>query len=153
MQKLNEARLVAPLQDAIRTGVPFLGICLGMQFLFDTSDELGDHIGLGILRGRVTRFPQIAGLKVPHVGWNTLTPKRDSALLDGLHDDAYAYFVHSYYCLPDDPDDLLLTTDYGGMFCSAVARDNIYGVQFHPEKSQTTGLRILANFLALEVVR
>lgn len=149
MQQLHKQGLVEPLKDALNAGVPYLGICLGMQFLFESSDEMGDHAGLGVLPGKVTRFPERPGLKVPHMGWNELQPCRESALLAGLPQPSYAYFVHSYYCAPADERDILITTDYGEPFCAAVTRDNIYGVQFHPEKSQRTGLRLLSNFLEM----
>lgn len=149
MQQLHAQGLVQPLRDAIRAGVPYLGICLGMQFLFETSDEMGDHEGLGVLPGRVTRFPERDNLKVPHMGWNQLTPTRPSPLLKGIELDNYAYFVHSYYCVPANADDTLISVCYGDDFCAGVQRDNVYGVQFHPEKSQKTGLRILTNFMEL----
>ncbi len=149
MDKLHEQQLVDPLKDAISDGVPYLGICLGMQFLFESSDEMGEHEGFGLLPGSVTRFPAFDDLKVPHMGWNQLQPQRESALLTDLPDDPYAYFVHSYYCIADDENDVLITVDYGMPFTAAVARDNIYGVQFHPEKSQAVGLQLLKNFLAL----
>lgn len=149
MQKLHEQGLVEPLREAIAAGTPYLGICLGMQFLFGCSDEMGDHTGLNILPGRVTRFPQFDDLKVPHMGWNTLRITHDSALLIDLPDPAYAYFVHSYYCVPDKREDVLIEVDYGIPFTAGIQRDNIFGVQFHPEKSQTVGLQILRNFLAL----
>jgi glutamine amidotransferase len=129
------------------TGMPYLGICLGMQFLFERSDEMGDFEGLGILPGNVTRFPRDLGLKVPHMGWNQLEQKRASDLMDGLALDSYAYFVHSYYCAPANPDDVVATVDYGIPVTAVVQRDHVYGVQFHPEKSQRTGLQILTNFL------
>jgi glutamine amidotransferase len=147
MQKLREQDLVQPIRDAVFAGTPYLGICLGMQFLFERSDEMGDHEGLGILPGYVTRFPDDMGLKVPHMGWNNLLVRRNSDLLDNLKPDSYAYFVHSYYCVPADPADVMLTVDYGIPFAAGVQRDAIYGVQFHPEKSQRTGLQILTNFL------
>jgi glutamine amidotransferase len=147
MLKLREQDLVQPIRDAIYTGVPYLGICLGMQFLFEGSDEMGKHEGFGLLPGTVKRFPDDMGLKVPHMGWNQICAHRPSALLRNIEPDSYAYFVHSYYCVPANQDDVLLTTDYGIPFTAAVQRDNIYGVQFHPEKSQRTGLQLLANFL------
>jgi glutamine amidotransferase len=150
MQKLQEQQLVEPLKAALANGVPYLGICLGMQFLFERSDEMGDHEGLGVLPGRVTRFPDFPDLKVPHMGWNQLATQRETPLLDGLPDPIYAYFVHSYYCVPANADDVLITTNYGEPFTAGVQRDNIYGVQFHPEKSQRTGLRILKNFLEMQ---
>ncbi|MCL4253725.1 MAG: imidazole glycerol phosphate synthase subunit HisH [Anaerolineae bacterium] len=149
MEQLHKQDLVAPLKDAIARGIPYLGICLGMQFLFEHSDEMGMHKGLGVLEGYVTRFPNNMGLKVPHMGWNQLTFKRNSPLVDDLSDVNYAYFVHSYYCVPKHAEDTLITADYGISFCAGVQRDNIYAVQFHPEKSQSTGLRILSNFLKL----
>ena len=149
MEQLHKQDLVAPLKDAIARGIPYLGICLGMQFLFEHSDEMGTHKGLGVLDGYVTRFPNDMGLKVPHMGWNQLTFKRHSPLVDDLSDANYAYFVHSYYCVPNNAEDTLITADYGISFCAGVQRDNIYAVQFHPEKSQSTGLRILSNFLKL----
>jgi glutamine amidotransferase len=147
MQKLREQDLVQPIRDAVYTGVPYLGICLGMQFLFESSDEMGEHEGLGLLPGTVARFPENLGLKVPHMGWNQICPQRSSPLLYGIDQNSYAYFVHSYYCAPANQDDVLLTVDYGIPFTAAVQRDNIYGVQFHPEKSQRTGLQLLTNFL------
>ncbi len=149
MQILHERGLVQPIKDAIIAGVPYLGICLGMQFLFDCSDEMGDHRGFGVLPGNVTRFPETPDLKVPHMGWNQLNVVRETPLLRHLPADAYAYFVHSYYCAPSNPADVTVSVDYGVTFCAGVQRDNVYGVQFHPEKSQTTGLQILTNFLEL----
>lgn len=149
MQKLHEQELVKPIQDAIADGMPYLGICLGMQFLFDYSDEMGIHEGFSVLSGKVSRFPEFDDLKVPHMGWNILQPKHESSLLDKLPEPSYAYFVHSYYCLPDDENDVLITVDYGIPFTAGVERTNVYGVQFHPEKSQQVGLQILSNFLAI----
>ncbi|QPC80957.1 imidazole glycerol phosphate synthase subunit HisH [Phototrophicus methaneseepsis] len=150
MQQLRAQELVEPLKDALAQGIPYLGICLGMQFLFETSNEMGTHEGLGVLPGRVERFPEFEDLKVPHMGWNQLQYTQQSALLENLSEASYAYFVHSYYCLPADESDILIEANYGIQFCAGVQRDNIYGVQFHPEKSQQTGLQILQNFLALQ---
>lgn len=147
MQKLREQDLIQPIKDAIFAGTPYLGICLGMQFLFESSDEMGDHAGLGLLPGHVTRFPQRPDLKVPHMGWNQLRPLRHSTLIDGLDANSYAYFVHSYYCVPSRSEDIVAVVDYGLPFTAVVQRDHLYGVQFHPEKSQRTGLQILTNFL------
>jgi glutamine amidotransferase len=147
MEELRKRDLIQPIKHAAFAGIPFLGICLGMQFLFDRSDEMGDFAGLGLMPGTVTRFPADMGLKVPHMGWNTLIQSRLSALMDGLGEQNYAYFVHSYHCVPTDSDDVVATVDYGIPAVAVVQRGNIAGVQFHPEKSQTTGLRILANFL------
>ncbi|MCB9460032.1 MAG: imidazole glycerol phosphate synthase subunit HisH [Anaerolineaceae bacterium] len=151
MQQLHKQDLVEPLKDAIASGLPYLGICLGMQFLFERSNEMGDHAGLGILPGNVTRFPEM-DLKVPHMGWNQLIIKQDSPILENVSEESYAYFVHSYYCEPADQSDILIEADYGLTFCAGVHRENIFGVQFHPEKSQQTGLTILRNFLALESI-
>ena len=149
MQKLNEQALTRPIVEAIRAGVPYLGICLGMQFLFEYSDEMGEYEGFGVLPGKVTRFPSFEDKKVPHMGWNKLFPVHTSALLTSLPDNPYAYFVHSYYCLPAQDTDVLITVDYGISFTAGVERGNIFGVQFHPEKSQQVGLQILKNFLAM----
>jgi glutamine amidotransferase len=164
MASLRARGLVEPLLDAVRAGKPLLGICLGMQLLFDVSEEMGQHRGLGLLPGRVVRFP--AGpLKVPHVGWNRLWRRTDAgrrtaddgrglgvgpgALLTGITDGAYAYFVHSYYVDPAERGDVLATTDYGLEFAAVVGRGTVWGAQFHPEKSQEVGLRLLANFARL----
>lgn len=147
MQQLHQQGLVEPLREAVAAGVPYLGICLGMQFLFDASDEMGNHAGLGILRGKVTRFPETLPLKVPHMGWNQLHVREAARLFERVQKEAYFYFVHSYYCLPDAESDVAATADYGMPFCVAVQRDNIYGVQFHPEKSQRAGLQLLRYFV------
>ncbi|TVR19026.1 MAG: imidazole glycerol phosphate synthase subunit HisH [Anaerolineaceae bacterium] len=149
MAQLQKQKLITPLQDKIRAGVPYLGICLGMQFLFAHSDEMGHHEGLGILPGYVTRFPAHHSLKVPHMGWNQLRFNRQSPLLDGIAEGSYAYFVHSYFCMPRNDSDLLIYSDYGMQFSAGVERGHIFGVQFHPEKSQQVGLKMLANFLKI----
>lgn len=149
MEKLNEQRIIQPIRDAIFAGTPYLGICLGMQFLFDASDEMGDHPGFGLLPGKVTRLVDRGDLKVPHMGWNRLDQRRPSPLFRDVSADGYAYFVHSYHCVPAVEDDIAVTVDYGGPVVAAVQRDHIYGVQFHPEKSQQTGLQVLSNFLEL----
>jgi glutamine amidotransferase len=150
MRKLHEQSLVEPIRAAVAEGIPYLGICLGMQFLFERSDEMGNHEGLGLLPGYVTRFPPRDDLKVPHMGWNQLQIRRPLSLLEGLDAESYAYFVHSYYCVPADETDVVITVDYGLPFTAGVQRDNVYGVQFHPEKSQRTGLQILSNFMRIE---
>lgn len=149
MQQLDAKNLITPIQEMVRRGVPYLGICLGMQFLFERSDEMGDFAGLGLLPGDVTRFPAFPDLKVPHMGWNQLNVKSESAISRGIETGQYAYFVHSYYCRPTRANDVLFSVDYGIPFTAGVAHENIYGVQFHPEKSQQVGLQILRNFLAL----
>lgn len=149
MAQMRKQDLVAPLKDAMAAGIPYLGICVGMQMLFDVGEEMGEHAGLGILGGRVIRFPQFADRKVPHMGWNQLNFRRESELLNGLGEENYVYFVHSYYCAPSDCDTVVASVDYGLEFAAFVQQGNIFGVQFHPEKSQKTGLRILANFLRI----
>jgi imidazole glycerol-phosphate synthase subunit HisH len=135
--------------DHIHLGRPFLGICLGMQLLFEVGHEDGQHTGLGVLPGHVVRFTPKTGFKIPHMGWNTLRPTTPTPLLTGIADGDYAYFVHSYHIQSPDPSLAASTTDYGGTFTSALARNNIMATQFHPEKSQQVGLRILRNFANL----
>ena len=150
MEQMRKQDLVEPLKDALAAGAPYLGICVGMQMLYEVGEEMGEHAGLGILGGRVARFPRFADRKVPHMGWNQLKIRRQSDLLQGLGAENYVYFVHSYYCAPTEEASVVASVDYGVEFAAFVQRDNIYGVQFHPEKSQQTGLRILANFLRLQ---
>jgi imidazole glycerol-phosphate synthase subunit HisH len=147
MEQLTRRRLLTAIKEAAFSGKPFLGVCLGMQLLFDYSEEFGRHEGLGILRGKVVPFPP--GLKVPHMGWNRLSLKRPSPFLRGVPNHAYMYFVHSFYCVPADPEVLLATTDYGRYVAAAVGRGNLCGTQFHPEKSQTLGLSIYRNLARL----
>lgn len=133
--------------EAVRRGVPLLGICVGMQALFEVGEEMGEHAGLGLLEGRVVQFDLPDGYKIPQTGWNQLWFQRPQSLFAGLKEGAYVYFNHSYYCVPSNKEDITTLTDYGINFASAVQRDNISGVQFHPEKSQHNGLQILANFV------
>jgi glutamine amidotransferase len=153
MDALREAGFEEPIKEKVAAGVPLIGICLGMQYLFESSDEMGDHKGLGLLSGRVTRFPedtlQAQGLKIPHMGWNQLHTRRASPLLAGIASGGYAYFVHSYYVEAGDASDVLATTDYGIDFPSVVGRGNVFGIQPHPEKSQIVGQQILKNFLEM----
>jgi glutamine amidotransferase len=151
MQGLRSRGLDQCIRDVVRRGDPLLGICVGMQALFEISDEMGEHEGLGLLPGKVTHFPEFEDLKVPHTGWNQLWFEAAGELLDGLKAGDYTYFNHSYYCVPSDSSDILATTDYGLDFASCVRRENIYGVQFHPEKSQRVGQQILTNFLKEEI--
>ncbi|MCC7209793.1 MAG: imidazole glycerol phosphate synthase subunit HisH [Anaerolineae bacterium] len=150
MAKLREGGFVGPIRAAAERGIPLLGICLGMQMLFEASEEMGEHEGLGLIPGRVVRF-LAGGPKVPHMGWNQLehTPGgAASPLLQGIPSGWYAYFVHSYYA--DTPPEFALSCcEYGLAFPAVVARGNVYGAQFHPEKSQRTGLTLLSNFLGL----
>jgi len=147
MNRLRASGMDQALRQAWQAGAPVLGICVGMQALFEASEEMGHHQGLGWLPGRVVRFPAQQGLKVPHTGWNRLLPRRPDPLLAGLPPEAYAYFNHSYYCRAENPDHVLAVTDHGLTFASVVQRDHLFGVQFHPEKSQAVGLRILRNFV------
>jgi glutamine amidotransferase len=144
MDGLRERGLIEPLREAARRGDPFFGICVGMQALFQTSEEMGTHAGLGLLDGNVVRFPEFTDRKVPHTGWNQLWFAHDSTLFRGISPGAYAYFNHAYYCAGSGVP--AATTDYGIDFTSAVQQQNVYGVQFHPEKSQQVGLRVLQNF-------
>jgi glutamine amidotransferase len=173
-QGLKSRGLFEPLREIARDGKPLLGICVGMQLLFDAGEEMGEWEGLGLIGGRVVRFrfaqiAQIANaefriengspsqfsilnsqLKVPHIGWNQLCLKQSHPLLKDVPDGGYAYFVHSFHALVDDPTHVLATTDYGYEFASVVARDNVWGIQFHPEKSQDVGLQMLRNFVEFE---
>ena len=147
--ELRRLGLVKPVLDAIDSGKPFLGICLGLQLLFDVGYENGRHAGLGVLRGEVVRFQLPKGYTVPHMGWNQLAIRRPAPVLRGLDEGTYAYFVHSYYVVPADRNVIATETDYGGPFCSMIWRDNVFATQFHPEKSQSDGLKILRNFAEL----
>jgi glutamine amidotransferase len=148
MENLASRGLAAPVREAAESGKPFLGICLGMQLLFDESEEFGPVKGLGVFRGRVKRFagPAFASLKVPQIGWNRIRIRGRFPELEGVDDGAFVYFVHSYYVEPEDPALAATTTGYGLEFASSIARGNVFACQFHPEKSQTVGLAILANF-------
>lgn len=148
ISELKRQDLVGPIRDCIADGKPFLGICLGLQLLFDVSYEDGEHEGLGILPGKVVRFDAPPGVKVPHMGWNQIARRdgRRPPLLEGLADGTHVYFVHSYFVAPADPSVVATQTDYAGPFTSAVWRDNIFATQFHPEKSQAAGMTILRNF-------
>ncbi len=148
MSNLRNQGLLDALQDAIRSGRPLLGLCLGLQLLFDESEEFGRHHGLGIVPGRVRRFAA-PGLHVPHVGWNQVEEMRPDPLLEGVPEGAYFYFVHSYYVEPTDANDQLAKTEYGHRFCSIARRGAVWGAQFHPEKSQAMGKRLLSNFIRI----
>ena len=145
MAAMRSSGLGEAIGESIRAGVPYLGICLGLQILFEDSEEHGPVAGLGILRGHVVRFPA-GGLKVPHIGWNQVQGSEREPLLRGIPRDAHFYFIHSYLAVPADARQVALTCDYGGPFCAAVRVDNLFACQFHPEKSQAVGLRLLGNF-------
>ncbi|HJS18037.1 MAG TPA: imidazole glycerol phosphate synthase subunit HisH [Anaerolineales bacterium] len=147
MSGLKEKGLEDSVMEIDVRGTPLLGICVGMQALFEVGEEMGEHKGLGLLKGRVVRFAESLPLKIPHTGWNQVKTKKESALFRQLQDGAYVYFNHSYYCQADDPSDVIADTEYEFRYACAVQRENIFGVQFHPEKSQQVGLQILKNFL------
>lgn len=147
MAGLRRNGLDEAIFDFVRQDRPLLGICVGMQALLELSEEMGCHAGLGLLPGRVMRFPGGPGLKIPQTGWNQLWVERENPLLQEIHDGSYAYFNHSYYCAVSDAACQVAATDYGMRYTSVVAMGNVFGVQFHPEKSQQVGLQILANFL------
>ncbi|MFO7982060.1 MAG: imidazole glycerol phosphate synthase subunit HisH, partial [Desulfuromonadales bacterium] len=151
MDSLRDRGFVEPILRHVDSGKPFLGICLGLQVLFTESEEFGRHKGLGIIPGRVVRFPGDMHqngelLKVPHMGWNQIAIRKDAPIFRGIENDSSFYFVHSYYVVPDDPSVVATETEYGVTFCSSIWRDNVMATQFHPEKSQALGLQILKNF-------
>jgi imidazole glycerol-phosphate synthase subunit HisH len=148
MDQVRARGFVKPLREKAEQGVPILGICLGMQMLFELSEEMGNYEGLGLLKGKIVRFPE-NGVKVPHIGWNQLAHDGNSPLLKGVPNNGYAYFVHSYYAQPAQTVNVIACTDYGISFPSVVGHKNVFGAQFHPEKSQHTGQRLLANFMAM----
>ncbi len=146
MRNMAAKGLIDPIVEHARMGKPLLGVCLGMQLLFDWSEELGVFGGLGILGGGVRRFADAPALKIPHMGWSGLSLPRPSRLFAGLEAGDMTYFVHSYHVLPEDPAIVAATAHHGGTFVAGVERGNIFGAQFHPEKSSAIGLRILDNF-------
>ncbi|UCF29417.1 MAG: imidazole glycerol phosphate synthase subunit HisH [Chloroflexota bacterium] len=148
MKGLESRGLVPVVQEVAAQGKPLLGICLGMQLLFEESEEQGRYQGLGLLSGKVVQFKH-PGVKVPQIGWNQVQVSKSSDLMDGIQDGDYFYFNHGYYCIPADADDVLTMTEYGVNFASSVERELIIGVQFHPEKSQQRGLQVLKNFVEL----
>jgi glutamine amidotransferase len=149
MHELQKRDLVQPIKDAVASGKPFLGICLGLQLLFDTGYEMGEFAGLGILRGKCIRFDLPREFKVPHMGWNACRILRQAPILKDTADNTHFYFVHSYYVVPDDKSIIALEADYGGPFTAAVWKENLFATQFHPEKSQADGLKLLQNFAEL----
>lgn len=147
MANLRQLGLVEAIRDAVRKGTPLLGICLGLQLLFDESEEMGRHEGLKLVRGKVVRFPEQNDIRIPHMGWNSLRIRKTEPLFKSVPDGAMVYFVHSYFPVPNDPSIIAATTEHGIEFVSAIAVDNIFGTQFHPEKSSKIGLQILRNFV------
>ena len=146
---LKSNGLLTTIQDFKKTGKPILGICLGMQLLFEKSFEKGEHKGLGIIDGEVLKF-ESPGIKVPQIGWNSISVTKDSKLMQKISDNSYVYFNHSYFCEPKNQNVVLTKTSYGVNFASAVEFENVYGVQFHPEKSQKIGIQIIRNFVELK---
>ena len=146
---VNSDKVILPGVGAFADAIPFLGICLGLQLMFESSDEGPGVKGLGLLPGKILRIPKSGDLKIPHMGWNNIKVKEDSRLFKGLPDNPYVYFVHSYYLQADDEDIVAATTEYGVKIHAAVEKDNIFACQFHPEKSSTVGLQILKNFVSL----
>ena len=144
MEALTERGFDKLVRERVVDGTPLLGVCVGMQMLFEESEEFGTTRGLGLLRGRVRRFPE--GLHVPQVGWNQVEWHKPHALAEGIEDESFFYFVHSYFCDASEDADVLGRTEYGAVYASVVARGVVCGVQFHPEKSQSAGLRLLKNF-------
>lgn len=152
MIQLKSQNLLDPIVEAVKQGTPYLGFCLGLQLLFEVSYENGEHRGMGLLPGKVVRldvadYPSDPPLRVPHMGWNRIEWNSPCPMLDGLDSGQYVYFAHSYHVVPTDENTIATTTEYGYTFTSAVWKDNIFATQFHPEKSQTVGLKLLENFV------
>jgi imidazole glycerol-phosphate synthase subunit HisH len=147
MSGLQQKGLDKAIKEIAVRNIPLLGICVGMQALFEIGEEMGDHEGLGLLRGTVVKFADSLSVKIPHTGWNQVEVKKEARLFDHIQSGAYVYFNHSYYCQAGDWADVIAETNYGIRYACAVRRENIFGVQFHPEKSQQVGLQILKNFL------
>ncbi len=149
MDKLHQYGLVDVIKQVVANKTPFLGICLGLQLLFESSEECPGVEGLGILKGKIVRIPEGEGIKVPHIGWNSLEYPNKGKLYAGLPEDAYVYFVHSYYLKAEEPEIVVAATEYGTDIHASVEKDNVFACQFHPEKSSDTGLAILQNFVKL----
>lgn len=146
MENLARFGLIEPVREVVRRKKPFLGICLGFQLLFSESEEFGRQKGLDLFPGKVVGFHPDYDIKVPHMGWNRIEKKKETPFLEGLSSGDYVYFVHSFYVVPEDGSMIATTTDYRDQFASSIATDHLFACQFHPEKSQELGLRILANF-------
>ncbi len=146
MENLRRFELVEAVQEYVRQKKPFLGICLGFQLLFSESEEFGRQKGLDLFPGKVVGFRSSEQQKVPHMGWNSIEKQKESPFLDGIPNGDFVYFVHSYYVVPDESSIIATTTPYGSSFASSIATDHLFACQFHPEKSQSVGLRILSNF-------
>lgn len=149
MEKLHKYNLVETIKEVVNRNTPFLGICLGLQLLFERSDESEGVEGLGILKGEILRIPDAPGLKIPHIGWNSLSLCNDGRLFKGFGEEEYVYFVHSYYLKADNTSDVAATTEYSVNIHASVEHGNVFACQFHPEKSSKVGLQILKNFVEL----
>lgn len=149
MEKLHKYDLVDVIREVVKREIPFLGICLGLQLLFETSDETPGVQGLGILKGKIKRIPDNGELKIPHIGWNSLSFPNKGRLYEGIPQESYVYFVHSYYLDAEDKDIVVATTEYGTTIHASVEQGNVFACQFHPEKSSSVGLKILDNFLKI----
>lgn len=150
MSRLNEYGLCNTIYDVVDKGIPFLGICLGLQLLFESSEESPGVSGLGILKGKILKIPDSPDLKIPHMGWNSLDIREGSSLYKGISDNPYVYFVHSYYLKADNEEEVAATTDYSVKIHAGIEKDNIFACQFHPEKSSSVGLSILRNFVNIQ---
>lgn len=146
MHKLKTYELIETIHEVVKNKTPFLGICLGLQLMFDYSEEGGHIEGLSLAKGSIVRIPDKEGLKIPHIGWNSICVKEGSRLFEGIKNDSYVYFVHSYYLKAKDPEMVVATTEYSTLIHAAIEKDNLFGCQFHPEKSGEVGLKILQNF-------
>lgn len=147
MEKLHSYGLVDVIHEIVEQKIPFLGICLGLQLMFESSEETPGVEGLSLLKGKIVRIPEACGLKIPHIGWNSLKYPNSGRLFQGINEDAYVYFVHSYYLKAQEREIVKATTEYGTLIDASVEKDNVFGCQFHPEKSSDVGMKILQNFL------
>jgi glutamine amidotransferase len=150
MEKLHKYELVDVIREVTDRHIPFLGICLGLQLLFESSEESEGVAGLVILPGKIVRIPEASDLKIPHIGWNSLKFPNQGRLFNGIPEESYVYFVHSYYLQADDPEIVTATTEYGTLIHASVEKDNVFACQFHPEKSSEVGMTILRNFLSIK---
>lgn len=150
MEKLHVYGLIPVIQEIVRKGTPFLGICLGLQLLFESSEESPGVDGLGILKGKIVKIPPSSGLKIPHMGWNSLHLQNGGRLFKNIPEKTYVYFVHSYYLQADEPEIVKAVTDYSTCIHASVEKDNVFACQFHPEKSSRWGLEILKNFASID---
>lgn len=149
MEKLHQYNLIDTIHQVVEKGIPFLGICLGLQLMFEESDEAPGVKGLGLLPGKIVRIPRVGDMKIPHMGWNNIDIKKGAKLFDGIEGSPYVYFVHSYYLQAENEADVAATTEYGVKIHASVEHDNVFACQFHPEKSSDVGLKILKNFVNL----